>query len=358
MASRAQDPNALLFLGAGASRAFGFPTTKEFLDHLKVGAFPEQSALLGQFTLVSGIADIEHVLDILDQIVSGDNPLVKYLAFHQHKMGPSYDAVEWSVFKEKTSALREHIRVELFREYEFVEERRHEIQKRLETVLGHVRSGNVKVMNIFTTNYDSVIEKGLARSQSYELVDGFREEVTGEPAEWDPTIFDETSSSEKVRVNLFKLRGSLSWRTAKKTGKILRVDTEEKSIAGSKRFGENLLLYPASKVPPIKEPFGMLYTHFARKLLSARTCFAIGFSFRDPYLNTVFMDFLRRDRGNMLCIISPSADESLRNLFDKANPTEIPEGVARQVVALEHRFEDRDTEGMITAVTLQQAKSL
>jgi len=257
--SRVPDPNALFFLGAGASRAFGSPTTKEFPDHLKGNTSSEQRGFLKQFTDVPGITDVEHVLDLLDQIVSGDNPLVKYLAFHQPKMGPSYAAVEYSKFLENASSLRERIRIELFREYEFVDERRQEIQKHLETVLGYVRSENVKVIDIFTTNYDSVTEKGLARSQSYELVDGFRE-VAGEPAEWDPTIFDETSSSEKIRVNLFKLHGSLSWRTAKKTGKILRVDTEEKSIAGSKMFGENLLLYPASKVAPIKEPFGTLYS--------------------------------------------------------------------------------------------------
>jgi len=344
----AEDPKAKLFLGAGASRAFGFPTTKEFLDHLEKSASLEQRAFLTQFTSIPGITDIEHVLEILDQIASGDDPLVKYLAFHKPKMGPSYAPVEYSKFLENASSLREHIRVELFREYEFVDERRPEIQKRLETILGRVRSENTKVIDIFTTNYDSVIEKGLAQSQSYELVDGFRE-VPGEPAEWDPAIFDKTSSSKKIRVNLFKLHGSLSWRTGKKTGKTLRVDTEEKSIVGSKRFGENLLLYPASKVAPIKEPFGTLYSYFTRKLLSARMCIVIGFSFRDPYLNTVFVDFLRHDRSNQLLVISPGAEESVQNLFGKPTPAEIPESLTRRVVKVKSRFEDPDVEATVLA---------
>jgi hypothetical protein len=350
---KTQDHNPLLFLGAGASRAFGFPTTKEFLENLGRHVSPEQSSFLKQFTLVTGITDIEHVLDILDQIVLGDNPLVKYLGFHRQTMGPSYSACEWNVFRERAESLREQIRVQLFKEYEFTDERRQDIQKRLETVLPRVYSGNANVIDIFTTNYDSVIEKGLGRSLSYETVDGFRE-VKGEPAEWDPTVFEGASPSKKVRVNLFKLHGSLSWRTAKKTGKILRVDTEEKSIVGSKSFGENLLLYPASKVPPIKEPFGVLYTYFTRKLLSARTCFAIGFSFRDPYLNTVFVDFLRRDRRNLLCVISPSAKESVGNLFEGATSTEIPESLSQQVATRECLFEDPDTDGMIMSVMAKQ----
>jgi hypothetical protein len=152
-------------------------------------------------------------------------------------------------------------------------------------------------------------------------------------------------------------QGSLSWREAKIGGKILRVDTEEKAVVGSKRFGENLLLYPASKVAPIKEPFGSLYTNFTRKLLANHTCFAIGFSFRDPYLNTAFADFLRRNRRNVLCIIAPNAEENLQNLFQNATPEEISVNVYQQLATRDARFESPEAEGMIMVIMKRQSET-
>jgi hypothetical protein len=141
--------------------------------------------------------------------------------------------------------------------------------------------------------------------------------------------------------DLFKLHGSLSWRKDKNTGQPVRVVTEEQPIPESKVFGENLLLYPASKIPPVKEPFGTLYGYFTKKLFAVRNCIAIGFSFRDPYFNAVFVDFLRRSKDNILCMISPSPDES--ELFQTASAEEIPSSVYQQIVMRKARFEDPDT---------------
>lgn len=243
------------------------------------------------------------------------------------------------------------IRDELFNQYNFDTTKQQQIRKRLDDLLAWVHSKDDNVINVFTTNYDSVVERGLATSDTYEVVDGFRDTPL-EPAEWDPSLFDAVPSLQKIRVNLFKLHGSLSWRADRYSGKTLLVDTEEK--AASKRFGENILIYPASKLAPIKEPFGTLYGYLIRKLETTRKCIAIGFSFRDSYLNTAFVDFLRRDPRNLLCVISPSADECARNLFERASSKEIPDRLIQQVITRTSKFEEPDTQAMIYAIMTKQ----
>jgi hypothetical protein len=245
-------------------------------------------------------------LEVLDQVVELDNPLIKVLSHYPGvKLPFDYMPVAWAEFAKYSVSLRERIRTELFKRYEFDPRIRELLRTQWETILSAARSkdNECNVINVFTTNYDSLLERGIAGS--YEVIDGFRD-VSGEAAKWDPSAFDTPPSEGKVRVNLFKLHGSLSWRD-KNTGQPVKVVTEEQPSSESKMFGESLLLYPASKIPPVKEPFGVLYGCFTRKLFAVSKCIGIGFSFRDPYLNAVFVDFLRRSKDNALCVISPSA---------------------------------------------------
>ena len=71
-----------IFLGAGASRAFDFPTTTEFLTNVrsKLEEKSHERALLDTFREVPGVEDIEHVLDLLDQFTEQENPVLKFLS--------------------------------------------------------------------------------------------------------------------------------------------------------------------------------------------------------------------------------------------------------------------------------------
>jgi len=303
---------ATLFLGAGASRAFGFPTTKEFLQVLPDRLpFGKTRDLLTYLTNTPEITDIEHVLSILDQVVELENPLLKYMAHHNVSMY----MMAWKDFVDTATLLRASIRDELFRLYEFDPDKRDTIQSSYEELLDDM-CGNADCIHVFTTNYDSVVEEGLINSEKYLVIDGFRRKNSG-AALWDSRILTRPKRTHRTKKHVFlhKLHGSLRWRLDKKSTDTIRVDTEEKAAEDSRMFAGNILLYPASKVAPTAEPFGTLFSLFRRNLFASRKCIVIGFSFRDPYLNTVFVDFLRSSDLHAVFVISPDADECLRNLI-------------------------------------------
>lgn len=74
-------PKVALFLGAGASRAFDYPTTKEFLAHLTKGIeHYGYSEIVKTYLENKKVEDIEHILQILDTLIDlQDNALVAEL---------------------------------------------------------------------------------------------------------------------------------------------------------------------------------------------------------------------------------------------------------------------------------------
>ena len=145
-------------------------------------------------------------------------------------------------------------------------------------------------------------------------------------------------------VYLYKLHGSLSWRLDKVSGNIVRIDSEEKATGYSRVYGENVLLYPASKRPPIAEPYGSLYGCFVERLYSAKICVVIGFSFRDPFINTVFVDYLRGTE-NCIVIVSPDADTGKKNLLGS-----LVNGIlSDRVVTLNNHFGEPYTTSLLQA---------
>jgi hypothetical protein len=361
MSTEPKSALATLFLGAGASSAFGFPATKEFLQKLAISLDDsKEKQLLLAFQQTQGISDIEHILEILDQVEQLESPLVKYLDYIKPNMpvAPTYAAkpsVNWKDFKSIATSLRKKIRNELFNQYEFDPDRRTEIKRRLEETLEAIWADKCDLVHLFTTNYDSVVEEGLSGSR-YVCRDGFTDLRPSQPAIWRPTILDAPIFRllpEQRFVNIYKLHGSLRWRLDKQGAQIVRVETEEKTGERSRRFGENVLLYPASKLPPISEPFGTLYSYFVKKLFSTHGCIVIGFSFRDPYINTVFVDYLRSSKQNLICIISPSAEEAMKNLLGSL--TDGP--LAEQVITLNNKFGDPYVTSLISTRIMSRVRS-
>jgi hypothetical protein len=343
---------ATLFLGAGASAAFGFPTTKQFLDNLQVRLEGKEKEFIQALMQTEGISDVEHVLEILDQVVELENPFLKYLDHRKVQIptAPIHVArppIDWTDFKKLAVSLRATIRNELFNAYEFNPNKRPEIRRSIEDILNVICGEKSNVIYVFTTNYDSLVEEGLTDSQTYAYFDGFDYLRYGQPAVWNGARFDvlPPAYTKQKAVRLYKLHGSLQWRVDKESGKVVRVETEEKAAEHSRRFGENILLYPASKRPPIAEPFGTLYSYFVQKLNSANVCVVIGFSFRDPYINTVFVDYLRADTKHHIYLVSPSADECVENLLGP-----LQDGIlAKQVVTFPNKYGEPYTTSLISS---------
>lgn len=349
-----KEARATLFLGAGASRAFDFPTTKEFIEHVRESLGSKEKDLLNAFTETPGVSDVEHVLEILDQVAELENPLLKYLDNRKVPIPiqpfSNFSPAKWEEFKNVATSLRDGIRAQLFRQYEFDPQKRTKIQQELEKTLDLICSEGANLVNVFTTNYDSIVEEGLTLSEKYSYADGFAPR-RGQAAIWNRRLFDDPKLLHgRKLVRLYKLHGSLNWRIEKDSGRIVRVETEERAANYSRRFGENILLYPASKRPPIVEPFGSLYSYLVRRLSNTKKCLAIGFSFRDPYINTVFVDYLRSNPENFVYVISPSATECSRNLLGPL-ATSI---LAKQVVTSSNKFGEPITRATIGAMIMSK----
>jgi hypothetical protein len=123
-----------------------------------------------------------------------------------------------------------------------------------------------------------------------------------------------------LTVKLYKLHGSLNWRR-KHDLSVVRVNPEERT-RGSKRYRENLLIYPAEKlnneveriVDPQKEPFGELHIRFRQMFKESKSAIFIGFNFRDEYINEIIKE---EREGKKIIIVSPHATEIRDRLEDR-----------------------------------------
>ena len=151
---------------------------------------------------------------------------------------------------------------------------------------------------VYTTNYDRVIEEFCARSEGVQLVDGFTIDSKSRRILWNPRVFDEAGPQNKNTLKLFKLHGSLNWLQSEYG--IEQVMTESMLNEPTPVYKRNLLIYPGSKNAPEEEPFRTVYDRFETQMREIDRCLVIGYSFRDPYLNRIFRDFIRTGRSQLL----------------------------------------------------------
>lgn len=281
----------VLFLGAGASAPFGYPTTKQFLENLAKKLSGNHRELLQHLMKVKGVSDIEHVLLMLNILPDIKKNLSALLKNSRASMGVGKRQVTFDYLIEVGLSLRELIRGEIFLQYELNPERRNAVldaYEQLFTLVGDYQKEGTG-FTVFTTNYDRVIEDFCLNSQ-YELVNGFLHEPASRAYSWAPKQFEGMASENTIK--LFKLHGSLNW-LRRTGGSIIEVQPEQR-IGSRRRFKENILIYPASKEAPMVEPFITLYDSFEKHLIEADVLVSIGFSYRDEYIN----ELLARSLGS------------------------------------------------------------
>ena len=281
----------MLFLGAGASAPFGYPTTEQFLRNLAENLSGPEADLLADLVKVKGVSDIEHILLMLDALPLVNENLLKVFQAFSSSISIAKRSLKMVAFIELGLSLREKVRDAIFKEYELNPKVRKEAQEAYEKLFAILqkyqepKQGSI----VSTSNYDRVIEDFCANSD-YKLIDGFSHEPRARVYKWAPKQFEEVADENTIK--LFKLHGSLNW-LRKVNGDIIEVYPEQRTMGG-RRYKENILIYPASKEKPDIEPFITLYDNFERHVLETNVLLSIGFSYRDEYLN----DILRRSLGS------------------------------------------------------------
>lgn len=348
-----------LFLGAGASRAFGYPTTREFLEILRKGASRQEGALLESVVSVDLVQDVEHVLQFLDGVLAtSSNNYVNAVFSSIRTIFPIKGGETWEAYVRLCKRLKGRIISTLYVQYEFDPVKIDNVVRAYAGLVNLIQKYNAGgsrsrgTLDVFTTNYDRVVEEfALNAKANIHLIDGFSTDSRSGRRLWNPTVFTEPSlNREESLLRLFKLHGSLNWRETS-TGEIESVRTEQECRVDSRRYRRNVLIYPTQSLSG-QEPFDTLIQNLKKISTNCTTFLVIGYSFRDAYVNEVFIEHLRRNkdkgRDNNLVTVSPNSTKNMDNLFDEGIGRNEREKLNKQIRCIDAEFGKEETLQLIS----------
>jgi len=150
---------------------------------------------------------------------------------------------------------------------------------------------------VFTTNYDLIIEKSLEASR-IPYFDGFVGSY--EPFFWQESIDRLVSKDDLTQnwIRLWKIHGSLSWfwkeDVKSKTPKIVRIG----KVENIKTEKDELVIYPSKEKydSSRKQPFIAYFDRLKNYLLNGELLFIFtGYSFSDQHINEIIFNCIRQN---------------------------------------------------------------
>lgn len=318
-----------IFLGAGASSAFGYPTTKDFKEILVTelqqkfkdnGNLSSEEKILLTTLMHQPHMDIEYIFEFWKRLKQlQDKPEFSIIPrfFNSYQWGgqikgvpnPGYDqGAELKNYFDYGDFLMQFLTDRLYKVYSS-KEANIETARQIYTPL--FEALKTDPLHIFTTNYDTVIEQ-YAIEEHYDLIDGFQFDPNSGFMIWKPLLFQIKNSSSRSIV-LYKLHGSLNWKKHKNYG-IVKLPGVEKIMDDDWQYTADLLIRPtlSPKEEEGDEPYKLLLSKFVEKIHDTEICLIIGYSFRDKRINEIFYEHLKS--GKSLIVVSPTS----RNDFDNA----------------------------------------
>lgn len=173
---------------------------------------------------------------------------------------------------------------------------------------------------VFTTNYDLIIEKSLEASQ-IPYFDGFVGSY--EPFFWQESIDQFVSKNDLTQnwIRLWKIHGSLSWfwKEDPKTNsqKIIRIG----KIDNIKDEDNELVIYPSKEKydSSKKQPFIAYFDRLKNYLLSGELLFVFtGYSFSDQHINEIIFNCLRQN-NRLTALVFFFQDAEVENLHKQTS---------------------------------------
>lgn len=167
---------------------------------------------------------------------------------------------------------------------------------------------------IFTTNYDLIIEKSL-ESIHVPYFDGFVGSF--EPFFWQESVERTVKNNELTSnwLRLWKIHGSLSWfwkeNPTTKTQKVIR---QGKAINITSPSNE-IVIYPSKEkyAASRRQPFIVYFDRFKNYLLSGELLFLIsGYSFLDQHINEIIFNCMRQNNRLHVVVFFYSDEEVSR----------------------------------------------
>ena len=290
-----------LFLGAGASVPYGMPTTKGLMEKLESN-FPRQD-------LLDKYPDIEHVVQILDQEVR----------IADTKAGKHHCGINEALNKNlgKTIRAKKTIEKLIRRHYHWETTRILAVEKILDPLFRLVMSDE-KHVTIFTTNYDTVIERYTAGAKrGIDLINGFKPHPAAHAYVWKGSFT--ANNDMPIKAYLYKLHRSLNWQETEVGGEWLIAERPDEGASGI--ANRNMYIRPSLNIKKEArrvEPYATMYKKFAKLLGSFDVCIVIGCSFRDKPIRRKFLEFIQL--GGILIAISPTASADFLTALDPSYP--------------------------------------
>lgn len=343
----------MLFLGAGASAPFGVPTMQGLTElcenYLRENGFAELETIhesLQRFGLVS---DFESLLSVLQglaspvETVKTSGPFTAYLANRIQDL----DGIKRTKAAEHVEALK-RILVEKCKEANITSaldayNALFEMMARVQAISlgtfqtqwqgGAMISGRPprKTQDIFTSNYDLIVENCFRLGKLGELRTGFK--TINMQYLWSP---DDSYGFGQNVTNLVKLHGSID--------QFLTNDGIEKRQAPPTegfyltKALEEMMIYPVHEKYVTRSPYFELISIFRRQFKQDPVCIVIGYSFRDEPINNAFVDGMAMNPHLKLIYVGGhDAENNLQNLL-KTSPAEFMDSISKRTKAITLRF--------------------
>ena len=173
---------------------------------------------------------------------------------------------------------------------------------------------------VFTTNYDLIIEKSLEASQ-IPYFDGFVGAF--EPFFWQESIDQFVSKNDLTQnwIRLWKIHGSLSWFWKEdkitKSQKIIRIG----KVENIKKEDNELVIYPSKEKydSSKKQPFIAYFDRLKNYLLSGELLFVFsGYSFSDQHINEIIFNCLRQN-NRLTVLVFFFLDSEVESLYKQTS---------------------------------------
>ena len=345
------NPKRISFLlGAGASKSAGVPTTFEFVEEfnkiiddsddkkIKYLNRTIQEKIQKRLKEGSQKVDVEELLRTLNEILNFGNfektaisafleEDVIYNVLHNDELNLNNDDEIQRLIKDIYDKLLNFIRAKVIIP-------KSEIVKKIEYLLPLRAFFDSGPLNIYSVNYDTVIEQFCAENR-LNFTDGFDEA-------WNPGLFDDEKNFD---IKLFKIHGSITWYKTEYNRFI-------KSLVGGKEGSsdkielitgekaENLMIYPAQKYEYYEPLFELLMKMKENLLKSCDILFIVGYSFRDNHIRQLIWDVARKNKDLFIVLIGPDSWQIYKNrLRSYDNNNKILSSINGRVVCLPYYFE-------------------
>lgn len=334
----------MVFLGAGASIPLGFPGSiklvDDFVAELRRSHEPDKITMLDKIRKIKKIIisnKFDYDSESLYSCLQGYASPVRYI----RQTGPFVSSLckTQPISKIKLdpvcvklrSLFEEFLITKYYKEDPFLKLRIKAVYNRFFSKISGIADWKSSEPNwasssfeIFTTNFDYVLETysdqvNQGRFTGYRIVENNR--VIFTPHEYEKS---------RAPLKIYKLHGSVDL-SALDNNTI--ISTLPPAIPGKtyggKRIVSKVMVYGIQK-NVIAEPYFDLLALFKKRLAKIKDCLVVGYSFRDPWINQLFLDVIK-NYPNMIKI-------RFIGVKERTTLPKIPI-LNRAVVSISRRFE-------------------